>query len=165
MTFISTRGGAAPTLFTDVLLGGLAPDGGLFVPTAWPKLDMAALKGQDYRAIAQAVIAPSLDGQIAPEALQSILNETYTASRFGSDEITPLRQIGDNHYLLELFHGPTLAFKDVALQLLGRLFDHVLEQSGQHLTILGATSGDTGSAAIRGLPGPQEHQRLYPASA
>jgi len=153
MTFISTRGGATPTSFTDVLMSGLAPDGGLFVPQNWPRLDYAALTGKSYTDVAAAVIGPHLDGQIAPADLRALLLDTYNPRVFGTDDITPLKQIGDDFYLMELFHGPTLAFKDVALQFLGRLFDHVLEQSGQHLTIVGATSGDTGSAAIEACRG------------
>jgi threonine synthase len=153
MTYISTRGGAQPTQFIDVLMSGLAPDGGLFVPEIWPKLDMAGLQGKSYVEVAEAVIGPFTDGQIPRADLARILSETYTAEIFGSVDITPIVQLEGDLYLMELFHGPTLAFKDVALQFLGRLFDHVLEKSGKHLTIIGATSGDTGSAAIEACRG------------
>ncbi len=153
MKYISTRGGAKASSFTDILLSGLAPDGGLFVPESWPTLDMTALQGKTYPEIAQAVIEPCVTGDISSNDLRSLLEDTYSAAVFGSSSITPLRRLEDDFYLLDLFHGPTLAFKDVALQLLGRLFDHVLEKSGQHLTIVGATSGDTGSAAIEACRG------------
>ena len=153
MKYISTRGGAPASSFTDILLSGLAPDGGLFVPETWATLDMASLQGKTYPEIAQAVIGSSVAGDITPAELRSLLNDTYTPDVFGSEAITPLRQLGEDFYLLDLFNGPTLAFKDVALQFLGRLFDHVLEKSGQHLTIVGATSGDTGSAAIEACRG------------
>lgn len=153
MTYISTRGGAVSHRFLDVLMSGLAPDGGLFVPEAWPRLDLDELQGKSYTEVAEAVIFPFLDGQIPRDELRAILDDTYTAAHFGSDEIVPLRPLDSDLQLLELFHGPTLAFKDVALQLLGRLFDHVLEASGQRLTIIGATSGDTGSAAIEACRG------------
>lgn len=153
MKFISTRGSAPASSFTDILLSGLAPDGGLFVPERWAPLDMAGLAGKGYTDIAQAVIGPSVAETIPGDDLRALLEDTYTAALFGSDDVTPLRQLDKDFYLLDLFHGPTLAFKDVALQLLGRLFDHVLEKSGQHLTIVGATSGDTGSAAIEACRG------------
>lgn len=153
MTFISTRGGAQPTQFIDVLMSGLAPDGGLFVPETWPQLDMAALAGKSYVEVAEAVIGPFTDGQIDRADLRRILTETYAPSVFGSADPTPIVPLEGNLHVMELFHGPTLAFKDVALQFLGRLFDHVLEKSGKHLTIIGATSGDTGSAAIEACRG------------
>lgn len=154
MAYLSTRGGVTPPQsFIDVLMSGLAPDGGLFVPESWPRLDMKALEGKSYVEVAEAVLLPFMDGQVAAEDLRRILAETYTPALFGSDKITPLRPLEDKIMLMELFHGPTLAFKDVALQFLGRLFDHVLEKSGRHLTIIGATSGDTGSAAIEACRG------------
>jgi threonine synthase len=153
MKYISTRGGAKPSSFTDILLSGLAPDGGLFVPERWASLDLPSLAGKGYTDIAEAVIYPSVEGDISRSDLRTLLDDTYTPEIFGSPEITPLRQLADDFYLLDLFNGPTLAFKDVALQFLGRLFDHVLEKSGQHLTIVGATSGDTGSAAIEACRG------------
>lgn len=152
MQFISTRGGTPPLSFTDILLQGLAPDGGLFVPTYWPKLNPIP-ETDDYTDIAYKVISPFTLGSIPEHALRKILNETYSASVFNDPDIAPLHPLNDNMYLMELFHGPTLAFKDVALQFLGRVFDYVLEQNGQKITIVGATSGDTGSAAIEACKG------------
>lgn len=148
--YISTRGGGEPQNFEQVLLTGLAPDGGLYVPETWPKLDLNALKGKSYVEIAEAVIYPFVEGSIDRGDFRRILNETYGAETFRDPAVVPLKQVDGNMYVLELFHGPTIAFKDVALQLLGRLFDHVLERRGEKVTIVGATSGDTGSAAIEG---------------
>ncbi|MGB4058548.1 MAG: threonine synthase [Alphaproteobacteria bacterium] len=150
MKYISTRGGGEPQNFEQVLLTGLAPDGGLYVPETWPKLDLNALKGKSYVEIAEAVIYPFVEGSIDRGDFRRILNETYGAETFRDPAVVPLKQVDGNMYVLELFHGPTIAFKDVALQLLGRLFDHVLERRGEKVTIVGATSGDTGSAAIEG---------------
>lgn len=152
MKFISTRGGTAPSDFTEILLQGLAPDGGLFVPSEWPTLS-PILDTDSYTDIAYKVISPFTSGSIPEDALRQILNETYSSAVFNDADIAPLRSIGDDLFLMELFHGPTLAFKDVALQFLGRVFDYVLEQSGQKITIVGATSGDTGSAAIEACKG------------
>lgn len=151
MLYKSTRGGDAPKTFTEILMTGLSPDGGLYVPETWPQLDWAALQARplSYVDTAEAVIAPFVTPDIAPEALRSILEETYGKSgAFNHADVVPLVPLNDTTHLMELFHGPTLAFKDVALQFLGRLFDHVLEKQKDHLTIIGATSGDTGSAAI-----------------
>lgn len=146
MKYISTRGASAHKSFSEVLLEGLAPDGGLYVPETWPALDFKGLKGKSYVEVAEEVLAPFIDFPV--EDLRKILAETYSSKIFNDPDIAPLKKLEDNLYLMELFHGPTLAFKDVALQLLGRLFDYTLEKSGKRLTILGATSGDTGSAAI-----------------
>ena len=152
MEFISTRGGSAPLKFTDILLQGLASDGGLFVPRVWPTLP-SILDTDNYTDIAYKVISPFTSPSIPENDLRQILNETYSSSVFKDVDIAPLRSIGDDLFLMELFHGPTLAFKDVALQFLGRIFDYVLEQNGQKITIVGATSGDTGSAAIEACKG------------
>ncbi len=152
MKFISTRGGTPPLSFTDILLQGLASDGGLFVPETWPTLPNI-LPTDTYRDIAFKVISPFTTGTIPDTALRTIIHETYSSPIFDNDDIAPLQPMGDDLYLMELFHGPTLAFKDVALQFLGRVFDYVLEQNGQHITIVGATSGDTGSAAIEACKG------------
>lgn len=152
MQFISTRGATPPLSFTDILLQGLAPDGGLFVPIEWPKID-AILETDTYIDIAYKVISPFTKGCIPEDALRTILKDTYSPSLFQSADIAPLSRLENNFYLMELFHGPTLAFKDVALQFLGRVFDYVLEQNGQKITIIGATSGDTGSAAIEACKG------------
>ncbi len=150
MKYISTRGGGSPQSFEQVLLAGLAPDGGLYVPAEWPKLNLAKLKSKSYVEIAEAVIAPFVEENIDRATLRKILNETYGPDVFRHKDVVPLHKIYDNIYALELFHGPTIAFKDVALQFLGRLFDHVLSKKNRDVTIVGATSGDTGSAAIEG---------------
>jgi threonine synthase len=149
MRYISTRGGMPPARFTDILLEGLAPDGGLAVPEAYPCIDratLAAWRPLGYRELACEILARFID-DIAPVDLRAIIERTYTARAFGSDEITPVRTLEPGVHLLGLSNGPTLAFKDVAMQLLGNLFEHVLARRGETLNILGATSGDTGSAA------------------
>ncbi len=154
INYISTRGGSenkkAPQSFEEVLLNGLAPDGGLYVPESWPTLDLQALKGKSYCEIAQAVMYPFVEGSIPLEDFQQIIKETYAPNIFRHKKIVPLRHLKDNLYILEQFYGPTIAFKDIALQLLGRLFNYILTKRNEHITIVGATSGDTGSAAIEG---------------
>ena len=147
MRYVSTRGRAPELSFADVLLAGLASDGGLYVPTHWPSLP--ALPDSDYADLAAAVMAPYVDGEISADALTSMCHAAYATFRHPAT--VPLVEIGPDEWLMELFHGPTLAFKDVALQLVGRLFDHVLADRGERLMIVGATSGDTGSAAIDGV--------------
>ena len=151
MKYISTRG-QAPTLdFEQVLLTGLAADGGLYVPEKLPtfsKADIEAMAALDYPQLAERIIAPFVDDCIPAPELRAILQETY--AEFRHNAVAPMVQIAPNQWVLELFHGPTLAFKDFALQLLGRLLDHVLERNHQKVVIMGATSGDTGSAAIEG---------------
>jgi len=152
--FISTRGEAPRASFDDVLLTGLAPDGGLYLPETWPSFDAGQLHGfvgQSYAAVAAEVLRPFLAGSCAAEALNAITARAY--GRFARTGTCPLVQIDERNWLLELFHGPTLAFKDVALQVLGELFEHVLAQRGERITIVGATSGDTGSAAIEACRG------------
>jgi threonine synthase len=149
LRFVSTRGNAPTLVFDEVLLAGLARDGGLYLPETWPRLtagDFADLRGLSYPELATRVMERFIGGRIAEEAFASLVREAYAS--FGHRAVTPLKQLGANDWLLELFHGPTLAFKDVALQLVGRLFDHVLKRRGERVTIVGATSGDTGSAAI-----------------
>jgi threonine synthase len=146
LRYLSTRGAPAALAFDEVLLTGLARDGGLYLPESWPQLDIAALAGLDYHALAARVMQPFLGGRIAETDFSRLVKEAYAG--FGHRAVAPLRQIDSRVWLMELFHGPTLAFKDVALQLLGRLYDHVLSKRGQRVTIVGATSGDTGSAAI-----------------
>ncbi|MGB0720282.1 MAG: threonine synthase [Bdellovibrionales bacterium] len=153
MNYISTRGHTktdGPKNFEDVLLTGLAPDGGLYVPQSWPQIDVAALKGKTYAQTAIAVMWPFVEGVIDRKDFEAIVFETYSLDVFDHQAITPLVQLSEQHWIMELHRGPTIAFKDVALQLLGRLFDHVLKQRGERVTIVGATSGDTGSAAIHG---------------
>jgi threonine synthase len=149
LRYVSTRGEAPELGFEDVLLTGLARDGGLYVPQSWPQLDPAALRalqGRPYEEVAAAVITPFIGGAIPPAALNQMVSEAYAA--FGHPAVAPLKQLDDNHWLLELFHGPTLAFKDVAMQLLARLMDWTLDRRHRRATIVGATSGDTGGAAI-----------------
>ncbi len=148
LRYVSSRG-AAPTLeFADVLLAGLATDGGLYVPETWPALDVAD-DAERYTDIAVDVMFPFVDGSLTRDELAAMVVDAYAT--FDTPEVTPLVDLGDGLHLLELFHGPTLAFKDVALQLVGRLFDHELARRGERVTIVGATSGDTGSAAIEAL--------------
>ena len=149
LRYVSTRGQAPVLEFEDAVLAGLARDGGLYVPESWPQLgveQLRGLRGASYAEIAYQVIAPFVGDAIAEDDLRSMLDEAYAG--FGHPAVAPLRQLDGNSWLLELFHGPTLAFKDFALQLLGRLFDHILARRGERVTIVGATSGDTGSAAI-----------------
>ncbi|MCW2314922.1 threonine synthase [Rhodoblastus acidophilus] len=154
MTYISTRGQAPKKTFTEALLAGLAPDGGLYVPEKMPTLAAEALRafaGKPYAEVAQAVISPFLDEGLAPAEFRAMLDGAYAGFRHKA--VTPLAQIDDNLFVLELFHGPTLAFKDVAMQLLGRLMNKALKAQGRRATIVGATSGDTGAAAIEAFRG------------
>ncbi len=152
MRYVSTRGEVAELHFDDVLLAGLAPDGGLYLPAAWPALPpLDELRGRPYAEVATAVMWPFVEGTIGRDDFEWIVEESYAT--FDTDEVCPVVPLGATAsaaplWLLELFRGPTLAFKDVALQLVGRLFDHVLAERGSRVCILGATSGDTGSAAI-----------------
>ena len=149
MKYISTRGNAPKLAFDDVLLTGLARDGGLYLPETWPSFsadDLAEMKGMSYVELAVKVMLPFVEDVVSREELTAIVADTYGA--FDTDDVAPLVKLNDNEYVLELFHGPTLAFKDYALQFLGRMFDHVLAKRDAKLTIAGATSGDTGSAAI-----------------
>ncbi|MEZ5218900.1 MAG: threonine synthase [Ilumatobacteraceae bacterium] len=148
MKYVSTRGRAPELGFADVLLAGLATDGGLYVPESWPALPERPIGG-DYASIAAAVMSPFVDGEIDADAFAAMCRDAY--GTFRHPATTPLVQLGPDEWVLELFHGPTLAFKDVALQLVGRMFDHVLAQRSERLMIVGATSGDTGSAAIDGV--------------
>ncbi|MHA6494264.1 threonine synthase [Pseudomonas borbori] len=156
MRYISTRGQAPALNFEDVLLAGLATDGGLYVPENLPRFtqeEIASWAGLPYHELAFRVMRPFVVGSIPDADFKKILEETYSSSEqgvFAHSAIAPLRQLGGNEWVLELFHGPTLAFKDFALQLLGRLLDYVLEKRGERVVIMGATSGDTGSAAIEG---------------
>jgi len=147
--YVSTRGTAPVLGFGDVLLTGLARDGGLYVPETWPSLSpdqWRALRGRPYAEVAVAVMLPFLGGAIDRDGFTRLVADAYAG--FSHRAVTPLVQIDERQWVCELFHGPTLAFKDVALQLLGRLFDHVLADRDQRVTVVGATSGDTGSAAI-----------------
>jgi threonine synthase len=147
MRYVSTRGRAAELGFCDALLAGLATDGGLYVPQSWPK--QPTMAGSTYASKAASLMAPYVEGEIPQDVFAQLCATAY--STFRDPAVAPLVQIAPEHYLLELFHGPTLAFKDVALQLIGQLFDYVLTQRNQRVMIVGATSGDTGSAAIDGV--------------
>ena len=149
MKYISTRGQAPRLGFAEVLLAGLARDGGLYVPEKFPRLarnEVRDLQGRSYAEIATRIMRPFVGGAIPKGVFERMVEETYAG--FGHAAVAPLKQIGTDFWLMELFHGPTLAFKDYALQLVGRLFDHVLAARGQRVAIVGATSGDTGAAAI-----------------
>ena len=149
MHYISTRGNAPRLGFDDVLLTGLAPDGGLYLPEQWPRLEASRLRGfagKPFAEVAAEVMRPFVAGSRSESRLDELCARAY--GRFARAATCPLIQIDERRWLLELFHGPTLAFKDVALQLLGELFDDVLAKRGERITIVGATSGDTGSAAI-----------------
>ena len=154
MEYVSTRGSAPALDFEGVTLAGLASDGGLYLPREWPRFseaEIAALAGLPYAELAVRVMLPFVAGSLTEARLRELCAEAY--GRFAHAAVTPLRQLDERHWLLELFHGPTLAFKDVELQLLGRLFEEFLSRSDDRLTIVGATSGDTGSAAIDAVAG------------
>ncbi|AIA74885.1 threonine synthase [Halomonas sp. XH26] len=151
MRYISTRGQAPALSFEEVVLTGMASDGGLYVPETLPefsKEELASMAGLSYAEIAFRVMKPFVNGEIDDDTFRRLVTEAYAT--FNHDAVVPLKQLNANHFLLEQFHGPTLAFKDVALQLLGRLLDHFLKKRGERAVIMGATSGDTGSAAIEG---------------
>ncbi|WP_017431156.1 threonine synthase [Vreelandella jeotgali] len=151
MRYISTRGQAPALSFEEVVLTGMASDGGLYVPETLPSFTREALAdmaGLSYADIAFRVMRPFVGGEIDDTTFYELVVDAY--STFSHDAVVPLKQLDANHFLLEQFHGPTLAFKDVALQLLGRILDHFLKKRGERAVIMGATSGDTGSAAIEG---------------
>lgn len=150
MDYISTRGGAKPHSFEEVLLGGLAPDGGLFVPQAWPQIQPPSRQTR-YQDVVFPILSRFADGAFSDTDLRADVENAY--AEFDCAEVAPLSQLSDNTFLLELFHGPTLAFKDIAMQLLGRLLAQALARRDMHATVLVATSGDTGSAAIAALGG------------
>ncbi|HEX6298072.1 MAG TPA: threonine synthase [Burkholderiales bacterium] len=155
MDYVSTRGEAPPRRFSDILLEGLAPDGGLYVPERFPEADLSSLRGRSYPDLALAILSRFMDDV---PGLEALVRATYTAKVFGSDDITPLRTLEPGLHLLGLSNGPTAAFKDIALQLLGNLFQQKLEAENLSLNILGATSGDTGSAAEYAMRGKQRIQ-------
>lgn len=156
MEYVSTRGEAPVLGFADVLLAGLATDGGLYVPKDWPSFsseDIRAMRGKPYADVALKILTPFVGSDIAPADLKAMVDAAYGSFRHPA--VAPLVQVGPSHFVLELFHGPTLAFKDVAMQLLSRLMDHVLRERGTNATIVGATSGDTGGAAIAAFAGSE----------
>ena len=153
MDYLSTRGQAATLDFENATLNGLADDGGLYIPSSWPRLDtekIRALQNSSYADLA-CTILDEFTGAMPRDQLSELVNQAYDG--FHHDAIAPLKQLDDNLFLMELFHGPTLAFKDYALQMLGQFFNHFLTKNNRTCTILGATSGDTGSAAIAGVRG------------
>ena len=154
MNYVSTRGAAPAVSFLDAVIAGLAPDGGLYVPEAWPQLshaEIAAFAGRPYAEVAADIVGRFAGDSIDKAALAEICADAYAS--FDHAAVAPLKQLGPGGFLLELFHGPTLAFKDIALQLLGRLYEHVLARQGRRLTIVCATSGDTGGAAVEAFRG------------
>jgi len=160
--YVSTRGEAPVLAFDEVLLAGLARDGGLYVPESWPQFstaDIAALKGLSYVDLAERIITPFVGDSLGAAELEAILSEAY--SHFETPEVAPIKELGNGEHLMELFHGPTLAFKDVAMQFLGPLFENVLAKRNEHICIVGATSGDTGSAAIEAVRGRDNIDILF----
>jgi threonine synthase len=154
MRYVSTRGQSPAIGFWDAVLAGLAPDGGLYIPEAWPRFEpeeIAAFAGRPYAEVAAAVIGKFAGEDIAPSELLEMTRAAYAT--FTHPAVTPIKQLYPNLFLLELFHGPTLAFKDVAMQILARLYDKALKQQGRHMTIVAATSGDTGGAAVEAFRG------------
>jgi threonine synthase len=152
--YISTRGAAPELDFDDVLLAGLARDGGLYVPKDWPRFserEIRDMRGLGYADLAVRVMRPFIGGTISDAALSALVHDAYAG--FGHPAVAPLKQLDGGLWMMELFHGPTLAFKDYAMQILGRLFDEALKRRGERVTIVGATSGDTGSAAIEACRG------------
>src|SRR5438309_2912730 len=155
MLYVSSRGRAKPRPFTEILLEGLAPDGGLFLPEKFPKFnlaDLAAMRRMSYAELAFAILSKFADDILSGD-LKGLVDKTYTKEIFGSEDVTPVKKLEQGLYLLGLSTGPSLAFKDVALQLLGNLFEYVLEKHGRWLNVVGATSGDTGSSAEYALRG------------
>jgi threonine synthase len=162
MRYISTRGGMAPKRFSKILLGGLASDGGLAMPETYPQFSTAELeklRGLSYQELAFEILSRFAD-DIPQENLRDIIGRTYTPEKFQSEEITPLKPLEPGLYILGLSNGPTLAFKDIALQLLGNLFEYALAKTGDQLNILGATSGDTGPSAEYAMRG-KHHIRVF----
>ncbi len=161
MRYVSTRGQADPLEFEQVMMTGLARDGGLYVPDEWPRMDepaIASLRGLSYAQAACRLMRDYIGAALEWEDVCRLVRQAYEA--FEHRAVTPLVQIDANQWVMELFHGPTLAFKDVALQVLGRLYDYVLERRGGNITLIGATSGDTGSAAIEAVRG-REHSAIF----
>ena len=151
MKYLSTRNNQLHQSFTDILFQGLSSDGGLFLPTSWPSIDVNTLRDKSYAEVALHIINPFLRGEISEEILYEIIHNTY--KNFSNDKIAPLVTLENHQHILELFYGPTLAFKDYALQFLGNLFSYCMKNQNRNITVLGATSGDTGSAAIDAFKG------------
>ncbi|VAW21316.1 Threonine synthase [hydrothermal vent metagenome] len=154
MQYVSTRGTAPKLRFCDAVMAGLASDGGLYLPESWPEMtakEISALANRPYRDVAFEIISRFVDGEISDPDLNAMISDAYRPFRHSS--VAPVVELEPGHFLLELFHGPTLAFKDIAMQLLARIIDHILAKRGGRATIVGATSGDTGSAAIEAFRG------------
>ena len=151
MQYLSTRNNQLSETFTSILFQGLSKDGGLFLPTSWPSIDVNTLHDKSYEEVALHIINPFIGGDITEDNLYEIISSTY--KNFTHPQKAPLVKIDNNKYILELFYGPTLAFKDYALQFLSNVFSHFLKNSDKKITIFGATSGDTGSAAIDAFKG------------
>lgn len=162
MKYVSTRGEARAVTFNEALIEGLARDGGLYVPEAWPQLsreEIAGFRGKSYAEVALRVIAPFVGDDIPARDLKRMIEEAYAT--FTHKDVTPLHRLASGEYILELFHGPTLAFKDVAMQLIARLMDYVLAARGARCTIVGATSGDTGGAATEAFRGRERIDLIF----
>ena len=153
MKYLSTRNNQLNYSFSDTLFQGLSKDGGLFLPTSWPIIDIHNLQNKSYEEVAMHVINPFVEDEISEEDLYQIIHQTY--KNFSNDRIAPLVTIEKHKHILELFYGPTLAFKDYALQFLGNLFSYFMKYRDKNITVLGATSGDTGSAAIDAFKGKE----------
>ena len=154
MKYLSTRNNNLDFSFFEILFQGLSKDGGLFLPHEWPLLDINSLKNKTYEELAIEVIHPYVSDEISKNDLKKIIDDSY--KHFSNPKIAPVTRIEQNKYILELFYGPTFAFKDYALQFLGNLFTYALPKASKKLTVLGATSGDTGSAAIDAFRGKQD---------
>ena len=154
MKYLSTRNSNLDFSFFEILFQGLSKDGGLFLPHQWPSIDVNILKNKTYQEVALEVIHPYVFNEISKNDLKKIIDESYQC--FSHSKIAPVTAINQNKYILELFYGPTFAFKDYALQFLGNLFKYALPKASKKLTVLGATSGDTGSAAIHAFRGKQD---------
>ena len=154
MKYLSTRNSNLDFSFFEILFQGLSKDGGLFLPHQWPSIDVNILKNKTYQEVALEVIHPYVFNEISKNDLKIIIDESYQG--FSHPKIAPVTTIDQNKYILELFYGPTFAFKDYALQFLGNLFKYALPKASKKLTVLGATSGDTGSAAIHAFRGKQD---------
>ncbi len=162
MKYVSTRGEARAVTFNEALIEGLARDGGLYVPETWPQLsreEIAGFRGKSYAEVALRVIAPFVGDDIPARDLKRMIEEAYAT--FTHKDVTPLHRLASGEYILELFHGPTLAFKDVAMQLIARLMDYVLAARGERCTIVGATSGDTGGAATEAFRGRERIDLIF----
>ena len=150
MQYVSTRGDGATVGFADACLAGLAPDGGLFTPSEFPQIEKAR-PGESYTSLATRILSAFAGSSISEAKMGELVERAYAS--FAHQSVTPLFQVGPDRWLLELHHGPTLAFKDVAMQIIAQIYDHLLTERGERLTVLCATSGDTGGAAAAAFAG------------